>query len=163
AFSTTATPGLGLDNTDETSSPVGLGEYEIPPQDTRGIWMGLSMDVDKSGGARDGRIYIAFADQGDLDGLPDAAPASFLDHHDTDIFILASDSGGMDWNALAGSSDLVAGTGNWLTLNSNVVLVRVNDDPGTATQFFSWLDVDDSTGNVAVSWYDTRNDTGVGG
>ncbi|HZI44672.1 MAG TPA: sialidase family protein, partial [Ilumatobacter sp.] len=37
-------------------------------------------------------------------------------------------------------------------------LVRVNDDTGAASQFFSWLDVDQSSGHVAVSWYDARND-----
>ena len=40
--------------------------YRIPAQPDRGIWLGLSMDVDRSGGANDGRIYIAVADQAKL-------------------------------------------------------------------------------------------------
>ncbi len=140
--------GTGLDGVDETTSPAGLGEYEIPGQDTRGIWMGLSMDVDLSGSAYDGRIYLAFTDQGDLDGNADAANAT--DHHNTDIFVIASDDKGATWTALAASPDAVGAD-----------QVRVNDDLGTASQWFSWLDVDQSTGTVAISWYDTRNDTGA--
>src|SRR5262249_2894326 len=63
--------GTGLDGADT--------DYEIPAQPERGIWMGLSLDVDKSGGAKQGRIYLAFADQSDLDGNSATA------HHDTDI------------------------------------------------------------------------------
>lgn len=37
--------------------------------------------------------------------------------------------------------------------------VKLNDDSGTATQFFPWVTVDQSTGTVAASWYDTRNDS----
>ncbi len=37
--------------------------------------------------------------------------------------------------------------------------VKVNDDTGSATQFFPWVAVDEGTGNVVVSWYDTRNDS----
>jgi hypothetical protein len=110
--------------------------------------MGLSMDVDRSGGPRDGRIYVAFADQGDLDGSNDHGMA---DHDDTDIFVIASDDGGATWNGLASSPQAVGAD-----------QVRVNDDT-TGSQFFSWLAVDQSTGNVAVSWYDARNDDGLMG
>ena len=36
--------------------------------------------------------------------------------------------------------------------------LQVNDDSGQATHFFPWLAVDESTGTVAMAWYDTRND-----
>ncbi|MFN0038499.1 MAG: OmpA family protein, partial [Burkholderiales bacterium] len=137
--------GLGLDNTDETNSPPGQGDYEIPAQPDRGVWMGLSIDVDRSGGANDGRVYVAFADQGDLDGQPDAAAINAADHHDLDVFVIASDNRGAAWNALSAAP------------------VKVNDDTGTASQFFSWLDVDQSTGNLAIAWYDARNDDGAFG
>jgi hypothetical protein len=35
--------------------------------------------------------------------------------------------------------------------------VRVNDDAGTNSQFFSKIAIDPTTGNVAVVWYDARN------
>src|SRR5688572_4447550 len=144
AFSTNATAGLGLDNTDELTSDPGLGEYEIPAQPDRGIWMGLSMDVDHSFGENRGRIYIAFTDQGDLDGDPDDQPGDATDHHDTDIFVIMSDDFGATWTTPTDP---------------------VNDDGASsdASQFFSWLDVDSSTGVVAISWYDTRNDDGSSG
>ena len=36
--------------------------------------------------------------------------------------------------------------------------LKVNDDAGTATQFFPWASVDQSDGTLHVSWYDTRLD-----
>ena len=67
------------------------------------------MDVDRSGGSHDGRMYVAFNDQADRDGNPDAANA--IDHDDTDIFVLASDDHGLTWTALGANP------------------TRVNDDP----------------------------------
>ncbi len=115
------------------NDPTSGGAYTVPAQPTRGIWMGLSADADRSGGSHDGRLYVSFADQGDLDGV------STTNHDDLDIFVITSDDGGQTW--------------------SNRVLV--NNDAGNATQFFSWLDVDQSSGNVAISWYDARNDDGA--
>jgi hypothetical protein len=126
-----------------SDDPVSGGDYVIPAQPDRGIWMGLSAAVDLTEGAHAGRIYVAFADQGDLDG--DAATG----HDDTDIFVIASDDGGLSWDALGDAPAAVGADQN---------LIRVNDDSGTASQFFAWLDVDQTTGNVAVSWYDARND-----
>lgn len=133
----------GLDGTD--------GDYEIPAQPERGIWMGLSFDVDNSTGPNRGRLYIAFVDQFDQDG------SNLTGHTDTDVFVVASDNDGRTWDALTGSADRVNANA---TLNPNaasIALVKVNDGVG-ASQFFSWLDVDDSTGNLAVGWYDTRDD-----
>src|SRR2546426_4563759 len=109
------------------NDPVSGGTYKIPAQPDRGIWMGLSADVDRSSSAHRGRLYVAFADQG-------------TSHDDTDIFVIFSDDHGARWSSR----------------------VRVNDDAANASQFFSWLDVDQSTGNVALSWYDTRNDVATG-
>ncbi|HKP12014.1 MAG TPA: hypothetical protein VJZ91_07890, partial [Blastocatellia bacterium] len=38
--------------------------------------------------------------------------------------------------------------------------VRVNDDPAGADQFFPWLDVDPTNGDVEVAFHDRRNDPG---
>ncbi|MEJ2698044.1 MAG: OmpA family protein [Desulfuromonadales bacterium] len=135
--------GLGLDGIDEGSSPPGMGEYEIPAQPNRGIWMGLSIDVDLSGGPNHGRIYVSFVDQRDRDGNPDAANA--VDHHDTEIFLIASDDNGA----------------NWIALGANPVRVS-HDAPASNSQFFPWMDVDQRTGHVGVAWYDARNDLGAG-
>lgn len=58
----------------------------------------------------------------------------------TDIFARYSDNNGATWSAPA----------------------RVNDDTGTNSQFLPRISLDGTTGQVAVSWYDSRNDTGTG-
>jgi hypothetical protein len=41
--------------------------------------------------------------------------------------------------------------------------VRLNDDAGTNSQVNPAIALDQTTGNVAISWYDARNDLGTGG
>ena len=41
--------------------------------------------------------------------------------------------------------------------------LRVNDDATANSQFMPSIAVDQSTGNVGLSWYDARNDSGTGG
>lgn len=54
----------------------------------------------------------------------------------TDIFVRTSTTSGVTWSAP----------------------VKVNDDATTGSQFLPSIAVDSSTGNIAVAWYDTRND-----
>jgi hypothetical protein len=61
------------------------------------------------------------------------APSTTSD--DTNIFLRHSDDNGKTWSAP----------------------LRVNDDKGTNSQFFSYDAVDQTTGNLAISWYDARN------
>ncbi len=149
--------GFGLDGADH--------EYELPAQPSRGILMGLSIAVDNSS-AHHGRIYVSFVDQGDRDGSADAGPsaAEIVDHNNTDVFVIASDNDGQTWDALLGAANAKTPFSGSTAFagNQGVVLVKINDDTGSASQFFSWIDVDDTTGDVAVSWYDARNDDGTG-
>src|SRR5581483_6780289 len=57
---------------------------------------------------------------------------------DTNIYVVSSSDGGLTWSPR----------------------VKVNDDSGSATQFFPWLAADPTDGSVNVAWYDTRNDAG---
>ncbi len=41
--------------------------------------------------------------------------------------------------------------------------MRLNDDKGTNSQFMPRIAVDQTTGAVAASWFDARNDLGLGG
>ena len=41
--------------------------------------------------------------------------------------------------------------------------VRVNDDATTNSQFLPKIALDPTTGDLAVVWYDSRNDLGTGG
>ncbi len=63
--------------------------------------------------------------------------APFPGSADTDIYVVASDDLGGTWNPR----------------------VRVNDDAGTNSQFLPHLSLDQSSGNVAVTWYDARHAT----
>jgi len=60
---------------------------------------------------------------------------------DMDIMFQSSDDGGATWSAA----------------------VRLNDDHGTNSQVNPAIAVDQTSGDVAVSWYDARNDLGSGG
>src|SRR5439155_1516750 len=59
---------------------------------------------------------------------------------DMDVVVQFSDDDGLTWSAP----------------------VRVNDDTGVNSQFMPKIALDQTTGVVAVSWYDCRNDSGSG-
>jgi hypothetical protein len=59
----------------------------------------------------------------------------------TDIYVRHSDDNGATWSAA----------------------VRVNHDHTTNSQFLPKISLDPTTGNIAVVWYDSRNDLGTGG
>jgi hypothetical protein len=58
-----------------------------------------------------------------------------------DIYVRHSDDNGSTWSGA----------------------VRVNDDNTTNTQFLPKISLDPTTGDIAVVWYDSRNDLGTGG
>ena len=60
---------------------------------------------------------------------------------DTNVYVRHSDDGGATWSGP----------------------VRVNDDRTTTSQFLPKLSLDSTTGNLAVIWYDSRADLGLGG
>jgi hypothetical protein len=117
------------------STNVG-GTTSVPPQPGpfnvggRTIDAEANLGYDNSGGPHNGRVYMVYTDRSSV-----PPPAN----NNTDIFVIFSDNNGTTW--------------------SNPV--RVNDDPsnGTmgATQYLPAIAVDQTTGFVAVSWYDTRN------
>ncbi len=60
--------------------------------------------------------------------------------NDTNVFLRFSDNNGTTWSSP----------------------IRVNDDRTVFSQFFTKISLDQTTGNVALSWYDCRNDPGFG-
>jgi BNR/Asp-box repeat len=60
---------------------------------------------------------------------------------DMDIYVRYSDDNGATWSAG----------------------VRANDDNTRNSQFLPKISLDQTTGNIAVVWYDSRNDLGTGG
>lgn len=67
----------------------------------------------------------------------DETPA---ESNDWDVFVRTSDDDGANWSAP----------------------VQVNDDAGTNTQMLPRIALDQTSGQVAVTWYDARGDTGGG-
>ena len=64
------------------------------------------------------------------------------ENNDTNVMVRFSDNNGATWSAP----------------------VKVNDDATTRAQFFQRIEVDQTTGTVALAWYDCRNDaTGTDG
>lgn len=61
--------------------------------------------------------------------------------NNTDIYVRHSDDNGSTWSGA----------------------VRVNDDNTANTQFLPKISLDPTTGDIAVVWYDSRNDLGTGG
>ena len=59
----------------------------------------------------------------------------------TDIYLRYSDDNGATWSTPK----------------------RVNDDNTVNSQFLPKISLDQTTGNIAITWYDSRNDLGTGG
>src|SRR5262249_55622364 len=88
---------------------------------------------DLSNGPHRGRVYLVYLDEVDASGVPTN------ETNNTDVFVRFSDNDGQNWSAP----------------------IRVNDNPDTdmTSQFMPAIAVDQTTGNVAVTWLDCRNDT----
>ena len=102
--------------------------YELTPisaQPTRGIANGPVLDVDRSGGVHNGRLYVAYTDS--ASSLPANA-------NDTDIYLVWSDDHGATWTVQSG---------------------RGNVEGGVSTEFLPWVAVDQNTGSVNVAYYTT--------
>ena len=79
---------------------------------------------DLSNGPNRGTIYVNWSDQ--RNGVTD-----------TDVWLIKSTNGGINWSAVK----------------------RVNDDPAGKQQFFTWMTVDQKTGYLYFVFYDRRNYT----
>jgi hypothetical protein len=132
-------PGAAFGNAvfvDQTQ--VGTKET-LPGQPVRGLSVVATVDYDRSSGPHRGRVYIVYTQQ-DTETRRDEFGFPLGVTSDTNVMLRFSDNNGLSWSPA----------------------VRVNDDPtsSTASQFFQRVRVDPITGNVAVSWLDTRDDPG---
>jgi hypothetical protein len=117
-----------------------LARYTVDAAPERGVGFSAQIAVRRNLGAH-GQVYIVFMDQADRDGDPDINNEP--DRQNTDIFFRAAADNDGD-----GKPD------GW-----RAQLVRVNDDQTTNSQFLPAMDVDQSTGRIAISWYDARGDS----
>ncbi len=111
-----------------TTTNVGGFDF-IPAQSGRSVDAEAGLAWDRTGGPRDGRLYLVYTDE------------IGAESNDTDIFVRVSDDDGQTWTNR----------------------VRVNDDATTNSQFNPKISLDDTTGNIAVSFHDCRFDLGDGG
>lgn len=113
----------------------GRFDFAIPAMETRRVFIYASVDVDLSGGPRDGRVYVAFTDENQAAGSPGNGTGSAANSHAW-IRVIYSDDQGDTWSVAA-------------TPHSTA-------DQVTVDRFQPWLDVD-GLGNVHIGWQDTRN------
>ena len=117
----------------------GLTE-QIPPQPDREVPVGPTIDVDRSGGPFNGRLYVAYTDVA-AGGLPD-----------TDVFVRFSDNMGTTWSARTRVND-DGGTNSqflpWLDVDQQTGLVAV-----------VWYDARNDTNNQQVEVFVALSDNG---
>jgi hypothetical protein len=99
----------------------------VTPSPDRAISANIGLAWDRSGGAHNGRLYLVYTDGADIFFDPNLG--------DTNIFVRFSDNNGQTWSQP----------------------VRVNDNINNHSTFFPKISVDQTTGNLAVAWYDGRN------
>ena len=118
--------------TDSVATASGVGfSVAIPPQNDRGISPLGALAADRSGGANDDRIYLAYLDTA---GMPD-----------TNVFVRFSDNDGGTWSAPTRINDDAGTTSQflpWLTVDQATGLVAA-----------VWYDPRDDATNRAVHVY----------
>lgn len=135
----------GLTFQDLNGAAAGLGkmiydlhgrfDFSIPAMEQRRVFIYAAVDVDTSGGPRDGRVYVAFTDENAAAGSPGNGAGSTAASHGW-IQVIYSDNQGATWTTAA--------------------TPHPTSDQTTVDRFQPWMDVD-SLGNVHVGWQDTRN------
>ncbi len=93
-----------------------------------------------------GRLYITYVDYSAVQGGASG--------HDTNIFLLTSDNGGASWTNQGIVNNDDAATDGYSDSNQNSSVGYTTGRP----QFEPQVQVDQTTGTVVVSFYDTRND-----
>ena len=135
AANTTSTVLTNPDSASTPSSPLGIGPGAVVASDNT------------LGGPDEGRLYVAYAN----DFLDSAHTGNAgTDASDTNIFVATSTNGGGAWSSVCASDSNMATNG---TDEGD----DTEDDTGNS-QFLPAIAVDPVTGEVAISYYDARND-----
>jgi BNR/Asp-box repeat len=128
-------------NTDPDGlGPAGFGDRTFVTQTHVGGFDFIPAQPDRSVDAEPGLAW-------DRTGGPHAGRVYLVytaehpnESNNTDIYVRHSSDNGATWSAP----------------------VRVNDDHSANSQFLPKISLDPATGNIAVVWYDSRNDLGTG-
>ncbi len=121
--------------------PAGFGQRIFVAQTHIGGFDYIPAQVDRSVDAETGLAW-------DRSGGPHSGRVFLVytledknESDNTDIYVRYSDDDGLTWSSA----------------------VRVNDDQTPNSQFLPKISLDQTSGNLAVVWYDARNDLGSGG
>ena len=96
---------------------------------------GIGDEADLAWDQKSGRVYLVYTDAATI-----GDPATGQGDPNTHIYLRYSDDNGATWSSR----------------------IQVDNDTGDASRFLPALAIDASTGDVAVSWYDTRATRGTG-
>lgn len=115
-----------------SNSPEGYDKRRyVPPQDYWGISTAGSVDVDRNANSPFyNRVYFSYSDFATSNATTDV-----------DVYVKYIDASQLKSD---GTTQFKGPT-------------RINDDIGTATQFFPFVTVDQTDGTVNAAWYDSRN------
>ena len=145
-----------------TPATTNVGADDRIPANPGGINAQPHIAWDHSGGKYNGHIYLVYTTEATRPDWPTNTSENEAVDNDTDVVLLTTDD----------LQDLIINASDpglnrepnvsWTTpkvLNDDKVLG--DDDTGTHSQFLPQLALDQTTGIVAITWYDARNDTGV--
>jgi hypothetical protein len=125
----------------DITDPVSFGvNAEYGPQDQRGLNPFGAIDVDNSGGACDGYLYVTFTDDADANGVGTA-----------DIWVMRSTDGGGTWGPAVRVNDTPDPD---TSIQFHPFLVV---DRGTGAIHVAWHDARNDPTNHAVDYYVARS------
>ncbi|MEO0422311.1 MAG: proprotein convertase P-domain-containing protein [Pseudomonadota bacterium] len=121
--------GVTFDAPFTVATTNGSFDWPVPSMESRRSWIYASADADRSGGAFDGSIYVAWTDtfRPEVDSNPQA--------NNNQVHVAYSRDGGATWNES---------------------FPHPTSDVLTVDRYNQWLTVDEN-GTVHVVFYDTRN------
>ena len=126
---------------DITVSPTVVGSADlIPASPDRGISASPFLAYDRSGGAHDHRLYLAYAD----------AAATPADHSNSNIFVRFSDNHGATWSTAVQVNDD--------TTSNSQFLQSISVDQVTGELYLSWYDARNDLGTTATNVASTNTD-----
>lgn len=120
--------------TDVVVSTTEVGRADlIPASPDRGISASPFVAYDRSGGARNNRLYVAYSD----------APAAPVDSDNTNIFVRFSDNNGTTWSTPVQVNDD--------TTSNSQFLQSISVDQATGELYLSWYDARNDVGTTVTA------------
>ncbi len=146
----------------ETPATTNVGVADLIPANPGGINAQPHIAWDHSGGKFNGHIYLVYTTEASRPARPTDVSENETVNNDTDVVLVTTDDLKdlvIDASDPSLNRDPTVSWSKPKALNDDKV-VGV-DETGTNSQFLPQLALDQTTGVIAVTWYDARNDVGV--